>query len=113
MKTTTFRLLFSCYGWGFCSPDLFIPRVLLRSLFTRHDLTVGGNPLAVRPQTSNGDGKQDIAVSIWGPTGATTTFVAVFLWKMADGTFTLFFRRAVLTRRAGDWLSPADLNHGQ
>jgi len=81
MKTTDVPAFsFSCYGWGFCSPDLFIPRGASYALFTRHDLTVGGNPLAVASADFNGDGKQDIAV-LFGPTGATTNFCRRLSWK--------------------------------
>src|SRR5438128_9291788 len=75
---------------------------------TRHDLTVGGNPLAVASADFNGDGKQGIAV-LFGPTGGTTTFVAVFLGN-GDGTFSLFPLGGFETGFPAPWLITADLN---
>ena len=74
--------------------------------FSRHDLILGGNPLGVASADFNGDGKQDLAV-LYGPSGATRTFVAMFLGN-GDGTFTLL--NTFDTGFAAPWLITADLN---
>ncbi len=106
MKTKVFSLLL-LFLVGALTPKFLHSQGPPTLSFTRHDLILGGNPLGIASADFNGDGKQDLAV-LYGPSGATRTFVAMFLGN-GDGTFTLL--NTFDTGFAAPWLITADLNH--
>jgi hypothetical protein len=106
MKTKAFWLLLLLLV-GLLFPRSLHSQSASTLSFSRHDLSLGGNPLGVASADFNGDGKQDLAV-LFEPSGATRTFVAMFLGN-GDGTFTLL--NTFDTGFAAPWLITADLNH--